>query len=221
MDDLLTLLRTSYGWDVLPAHEVVEPYWPVVEQAIADDWTLDAIAAALTKQALREGPPPEGHALPYGVFGYQLYRTFGGGAHYKALSTSQALLYQPQSPQAPSKTPARWAEDGLTLMRHGWRFDGKSQFVDLSTPEGQAEYDRRYAWAMANKPRPWNMVDQDLWVYFVVSGEIPTVVQPFGRGPYTPFEQVFGLDFQKYMDNQWAVREMRGPVWNPDGTRAS
>lgn len=33
-DDLLTILRADYGWDVLPAHEVVEPYWPVVEQAM-------------------------------------------------------------------------------------------------------------------------------------------------------------------------------------------
>ena len=220
-DDLLTLLRTSYGWDVLPAHEVVEPYWPVVEQAIADGWTLDAIAAALTKQALREGPPPEGHALPYGVFGYQLYRTFGGGAHYKALSTSQALLYQPQSPPFSGKTPAIYAEDALTLMRHGWRFDGQSQFVDLSTPEGQALYDRRYEWAIANKPRPWNKVDNDLWVYLVVTNEIPTQYVPFGSRPSTPYDLVFGLDLKKYMDNQWAVRKMRGPVWNPDGTRAS
>ena len=106
-------------------------------------------------------------------------------------------------------------------MRHGWRFDGQSQFVDLSTPEGQALYDRRYEWAIANKPRPWNKVDNDLWVYLVVTNEIPTQYVPFGSRPSTPYDLVFGLDLQKYMDNQWAVRKMRGPVWNPDGTRAN
>lgn len=218
---ILDLLRANYGWDVLPPHEVAEPYWPIVDRAVAEGRAPEAICGALNAQVLREGPPPVGHALPYGVFGYKLYKTFGGGAHYKTLSTSQALGYQPQSPPFSGKTPAIYAEDALTLMRHGWRFDGQSQFIDLSTAEGQALYDQRAAWALANRPRPWHKVDGDLWFYLVVTGEIPAVPQPFGRGPYVPYEQVYGLDLQKYMDNQWAVRKMRGPVWNPDGTRAS
>lgn len=210
-----SLLRTSYGWDLpFPA----EPYWPTVEKALAEGRTPDAICAALTAQVLREGPPPEGHALPYGVFGYKLNRTFGGGAHYTQLSTEQALGYQPQSEPFRGKPPALYAEDALTLMRHGWRFDGQSQFLDLATTDGQIEYDRRYAWAMANRPRPWNKVDFDLWVYLVVSGEIPTKYVPFGSKPSTPYDLVHGLDLQKYMDNQWASRRMKPMPWLPDGS---
>lgn len=217
-DSILNLLRTSYGWDVLPPHEIAEPYWPTVERAIADGKSPDAICAALNDQVLREGPPPEGHPLPYGVFGFKLWRTFGGGAHYKMLSTEQALRYQPQSEPFKGKAPAIYAEDALTLMRHGWRFDGQSQFLDLSTLEGQVEYDRRFAWAEANVDRPWNKVDRDLYVYLVATGEIPSAPRPFGTKPFTPYEQVFGLDLQKYMDNQWAVRKMKPLPWLPDGS---
>ena len=213
------LLRTKYGWDVLPPHEAVEPYWPTIEKALAEGRAPEAICAALNAQINREGPPPDGHRLPYGVFGYKLYKTFGGGAHYKALSTEQALGYQPQMAPFSGKTPARVAEDGLMLMRYGWRFDGQSQFIDLSTSEGKAEYDRRYEWAQINKPRPWNTVDNDLWMYLVITGEIPTKYVPFGTKINTPYDQVYGLTFQKYMDNQWAVRSMRSPVWNADGTK--
>lgn len=216
---ILDLLRANYGWDVLPPHEVAEPYWPIVDRAVAEGRAPEAICGALNAQVLREGPPPVGHALPYGVFGYKLYKTFGGGAHYKTLSTSQALGYQPQSEPFKGKPPAIYAEDALTLMRHGWRFDGQSQFIDLSTPEGRAEYDRRAEWATMNRPRPWNKVDNDLWVYLVMTGEIPTKNAPFGSKPATPYEWVFGLDLQKYMDNQWESRRMRVPRWNPDGSK--
>ena len=217
-EPLYHLLRASYGWDVLPSHEVAEPYWPTVDRARADGRSADEICAALNAQVLREGPPPEGHALPYGVFGFKLWKTFGGGAHYKILSTEQALGYQQQTPPFSGKTPAIYAEDALTLMRHGWRFDGQSQFLDLATTDGQIEYDRRLAWAEAHLDRPWNTVDRDLYVYLVATGEIPSKPRPFGTKPFTPFDQVKGLDLQKYIDNQWAIRRMKPLPWLPDGS---
>jgi hypothetical protein len=214
-DDLLTLLRTDYGWDVEPS---ARPYKPTIEKALADGRTPEAICAALNAQVNREAPAPVGHPLPNGLFGYKLNKTFGGGAHFSHLATEQALGYQLQEAPFKGQPPALYAEPALELMSKGWRFDGQSQFLDLSKPEDQAEYDRRYTWAMANRPRPWNAIDPDLWVYLVMTGEIPSAYQPFGSKPHTPYDLVFGLSFQKYLDNQWAVRRMQRLPWLPDGS---
>ena len=45
MNDILTLLRTSYGWDVEPS---AIPHAATVERAIADGQSANAICAALS-----------------------------------------------------------------------------------------------------------------------------------------------------------------------------
>ena len=44
---------------------------------------------------------------------------------------------------------------------------------------------------------------------------------PFGVRVSEPFDQVYGMSLQKWLDCQWADAEQLGRPWNPDGTRAS
>lgn len=220
MNDLMDLLRTSYGWDVEPS---AQPYKPTIERAIADGKTLDEIAQALTKQAERKARPPVGHAAygdPDGEWAYKLRWTFGSSSKFGSLETSQALGYQPQDEPFKGKSGARTAEDLLALTAIGWHWNGKAQFLDMSTPEGKAEYERRVTFARTYCPRPWNEVDPDLYEILVVTDRLPSRVAPFGVRVSEPFDQVYGLSAQKWLDCQWADAEQLGRPWNPDGTRA-
>jgi len=217
-DDLLTLLRTSYGWDVEPS---ARPYKPTIEQAIADSKTLDEIAAALTKQAERKQGPPRGHAAygdPDGEWAYKLRWTFGSSSKFGALETAQALGYQPQDAPFKGKAGARTAEDLLALTSIGWHWNGKAQFLDLSTDAGKAEYERRVAFARAECPRPWNRVDRDLYEYLILVDRLPSTIPPFGVRVSELFDQVYGLTLQQWLDNQWRTAEMLPPRWLPDGS---
>ena len=220
-DDLLTLLRTSYGWDVEPS---AIPHAESVERAIAEGRSLDEIARALTAQAARKAGPPRGHRAygdPDATWAYQLRWTFGSSSHFVALETSQALGYQPQDAPFKGKAGARTAEDLLELTSLGWHWNGKAQFLDMSTAEGKAEYERRVAFARTHCPRPWNEVDPDLYEILVVTDRLPSRIPPFGVRVSEPFDQVYGLNAQKWLDCQWADAEMLARPWNPDGTRAS
>ena len=215
---LLDLLRTSYGWDVEPS---AIPHAATVERAIADGKTLDEIAAALTKQAERKARPPRGHHAfgdPAAEWAYKLRWTFGSSSKFGALETSQALGYQPQDAPFPGKAGARTAEDLLALASVGWHWNGKAQFLDLSQDAGKAEYERRVAFARAECPRPWNAVDRDLYEYLVLTDRLPSRVPPFGVRVSEPFDQVYGLTLQQWLDNQWRTAEMLPPRWNPDGS---
>ena len=220
-DTLLTLLRTSYGWDVEPS---ARPYWPTVEQALAEGRTPDDICAALTKQAKRKQGPPRGHAAygdPDGEWAYRLRWTFGSSSKFGPLETAQALGYQPQDAPFKGKAGAHTAEDLLALAAIGWHWNGKAQFLDLSTEQGKAEYERRVAFARAECPRPWHSVDPDLYAYLILTDRLPSRVAPFGVRVSEPWDQVYGLSLQKWLDCQWADAEMLARPWNPDGTRAS
>lgn len=219
-DDLLTLLRTSYGWDVEPS---ARPYKPTIDKAIAEGRSLDDIAAALTKQAERKAGPPRGHRAygdPDGEFAYRLRWTFGSSSKFGPLETEQALGYQPQDKPFIGKPGARTAEDLLTLASLGWHWNGKAQFLDLSTEQGKAEYDRRAAFARAECPRPWNAVDPDLYYYLIVTDRLPSTIPPFGVRVSEPYSQVYGMSLQQWLDCQWADAEMLARPWNPDGTKA-
>ncbi len=217
-DSLLSLLRTSYGWDVEPS---ARPYKPTIERALAEGRSLDDIAAALTKQAERKEGPPRGHRAygdPDGEFAYKLRWTFGSSSKFGALETEQALGYQPQDKPFIGKAGARTAEDLLALAAIGWHWNGKAQFLDMSTPEGKAEYERRVTFARTHCPRPWSSVDPDLYHYLILTDRLPSTVAPFGVRVSEPYSQVYGLSLQKWLDCQWADAEMLARPWNPDGT---
>lgn len=220
-NSILTLLRTSYGWDVEPS---AIPHAESVERAIAEGRSLDEIARALTAQAARKAGPPRGHRAygdPDATWAYQLRWTFGSSSKFGALETSQALGYQPQDEPFKGRAGARTAEDLLALAAIGWHWNGKAQFLDLSTDAGKAEYERRVAFARTHCPRPWNEVDPDLYHYLIVTDRLPSRIPPFGVRVSEPWDQVYGLSLQKWLDCQWADAEMLGRPWNPDGTRAS
>lgn len=220
-DDLLPLLRTSYGWDVEPS---AVPHRSTIERALAEGKSLDEIAWALTKQAERKASPPVGHAA-YGdhvaEFAYKLRWTFGSSSHFVALETEQALGYQPQDAQFKGETGARTAEDLLELTSRGWHWNGKAQFLDMSADAGKAEYERRVAFARVHCPRPWASVDRDLYEFLVLTDRLPSRVAPFGVRVSEPYSQVYGMSLQQWLDCQWADAEMLARPWNPDGTRAS
>lgn len=220
-DSILTLLRTSYGWDVEPS---AQPYKPTIERALAEGRSLDEIAAALTKQAERKAGPPRGHRAygdPDGEFAYRLRWTFGSSSKFGALETEQALGYQPQDKPFIGKSGARTAEDLLALAAIGWHWNGKAQFLDMTQEAGRAEYERRLEFARVHCPRPWNEVDPDLYHYLVVTDRLPSTVAPFGVRVSEPYSQVYGMSLQKWLDCQWADAEQLPRPWNPDGTRAS
>jgi hypothetical protein len=217
-DDLLTLLATNFGWDVEPS---ARPYKPTIERALAEGRSLDDIATALTRQAERKAGPPVGHAAygdPDGEWAYKLRWTFGSSSHFVALETSQALGYQPQDAPFKGKAGARTAEDLLELTSLGWHWNGKAQFLDMSTAEGKAEYERRVAFARAHCPRPWNEVDPDLYEILVVTDRLPSRVAPFGVRVSEPYSQVYGLSLQQWLDCQWADAEQLPRPWLPDGS---
>ena len=220
-DDLLTLLRTSYGWDVEPS---ARPYKPTIERALAEGRSLDDIAAALTKQAERKEGPPRGHRAygdPVAEWAHKLRWTFGSSSKFGALETEQALGYQPQDKPFIGKAGARTAEDLLALAAIGWHWNGKAQFLDMSTEQGKAEYERRVAFARDHCPRPWSSVDPDLYHYLIVTDRLPSTIPPFGVRVSEPYSQVYGMSLQKWLDCQWADAEQLVRPWNPDGTRAS
>lgn len=220
-DDLLTLLRTSYGWDVEPS---AIPHAAAVDRAIAEGRSLDEIAQALTRQAKRKAGPPRGHRAygdPDGEFAYKLRWTFGSSSKFGHLETEQALGYQPQDEPFRGKAGARTAEDLLALTSIGWHWNGKAQFLDMSTAEGKAEYERRVAFALMHCPRPWHTVDPDLYHYLIVTDRLPSTIPPFGVRVSEPYSQVYGMSLQQWLDCQWADAEMLARPWNPDGTRAS
>lgn len=220
-DDLLTLLRTSYGWDVEPS---AIPHAAAVERAIAEGRSLDEIAKALTRQAERKAGPPRGHRAygdPDATWAYKLRWTFGSSSKFGDLETEQALGYQPQDAPFPGKAGARTAEDLLALTSIGWHWNGKAQFLDMSTAEGKAEYERRVAFALMHCPRPWHTVDPDLYHYLIVTDRLPSRIPPFGVRVSEPWDQVYGMSLQQWLDCQWADAEMLPRPWNPDGTRAS
>jgi hypothetical protein len=217
-DSILTLLRTSYGWDVEPS---AQPYWPTVEQAIAEGRTPDDIASALTKQAERKQGPPRGHAAygdPDGEWAYKLRWTFGSSSKFGMLETAQALGYQPQDEPFKGKAGARTAEDLLALAAIGWDWNGQSQYLDMAQESGRAEHDRRVAFAASHCPRPWSSVDPDLYYYLVLTNRLPSSIPPFGVRVSEPYSQVYGLTLQQWLDNQWRTAEMLAPRWLPDGS---
>jgi hypothetical protein len=216
-DDLLTLLRTDYGWDVEPS---ARPYKPTIESALAEGRSLDDIAAALTRQAERKARPPVGHAAygdPDAEWAYKLRWTFGSSSHFSHLETEQALGYQPQDAAFKGKAGARTAEDALELMALGWDFAGQSQFVDMAQESGRAEYERRAAYAASHCPRPWSSVDPDLYLYLVVTGRLPSSIPPFGVRVSEQYDQCFGLTLQQWLDNQWCGPHI-ARRWFPDGS---
>lgn len=217
---ILDLLRTSYGWDVEPS---AIPHAATVERAIAEGRSLDEIAQALTKQANRKARPPVGHRAygdPDAEFAYRLRWTYGSSSHFVALETSQALGYQPQDPVFKGKAGAKTAEDALELLALGWDFHGQSQFIDMTQPSQQAEYERRVEYARVHCPRPWASVDPDLYYYLVVTNRLPSSIPPFGVRVSEQFDQVYGMTLQQWLDCQWDDRAQLGRRWLPDGTRA-
>lgn len=219
-DDLLTLLRTSYGWDVEPS---AIPHAAAVDRAIAEGRSLDEIAQALTRQAERKAGPPRGHRAygdPVAEWAYRLRWTFGSSSKFGALETEQALGYEPQDAPFVGRAGARTAEDLLALAAIGWHWNGKAQFLDMSTDAGKAEYERRVAFARAECPRPWNAVDPDLYAYLILTDRLPSSVPKFGVRVSEPYSQVYGMSLQQWLDCQWADAEMLKRPWNPDGTKA-
>ncbi len=218
---ILTLLRTSYGWDVEPS---ARPYKPTIERALAEGRSLDDIAAALTKQAERKAGPPRGHRAygdPVAEWAYRLRWTFGSSSKFGALETEQALGYQPQDAPFVGRAGARTAEDLLALDAIGWHWNGQAQFLDLSQDAGKIEYERRVEFARQHCPRPWSSVDPDLYWHLIVTDRLPSRIAPFGVRVSEPWDQVYGMSLQQWLDCQWADAEMLGRPWNPDGTMAS
>ena len=215
---ILTLLRSSYGWDVEPS---AIPHAATVERAIAEGRSLDEIAQALTAQAARKAGPPRGHRAfgdPVAEFAYRLRWTFGSSSKFGALETAQALGYQPQDEPFRGKPGARTAEDLLSLDAIGWHWNGRAQFLDLSTDQGKAEYERRVAFARQHCPRPWSSVDPDLYGHLIVTDRLPSRIAPFGVRVSELFDQVYGMSLQQWLDCQWADTEQLGRPWNPDGS---
>ena len=217
-DSLLTLLRTDYGWDVEPS---ARPYKPTIEHALAEGRDLVEIAQALTRQAERKAGPPVGHAAfgdPDGEWAYKLRWTFGSSSKFGHLETEQALGYAEQDKPFVGRAGARTAEDLLALAAVGWHWNGKAQFLDMSTEQGKAEYERRVEFARMHCPRPWNEVDPDLYHYLILTDRLPSTIPPFGVRVSEPYSQVYGMSLQQWLDCQWADAEMLARPWNPDGS---
>ncbi len=218
---ILDLLRSNYGWDVEPS---AIPHVATVARAQADGQSADAICAALTAQAARKAGPPRGHRAfgdPAAEWAYKLRWTFGSSSKFGALETAQALGYQPQDAPFVGRAGARTAEDLLALAAIGWHWNGKAQFLDLSTDAGKAEFDRRVAFARTHCPRPWASVDRDLYEFLVLTDRLPSRVPAFGVRVSELYSEVYGLSLQQWLDCQWADAEQLGRPWNPDGTRNS
>lgn len=179
-----------------------------VEQYTGSD---EAAASAIWSFAL---------AYPAATTEDKVWFTFGGGSeNYYVLNTAQALGLQPADPVFPTETPAYRTEDAVYLAKQGWRFDGQSQFIDMSNPDRVEEFQRREAFA-AVLPPSWAGVDPVLYWYLVVEGTVDSQPPDLGTRPDTNAKNWYGFSMQMWLDNQWAIKEGKPQPWKKGGVPA-
>ena len=158
-------------------------------------------------------------AMPYADPVDRVWWSFGGGSHFVTLNTYQALGMQPLDPPSPEMPAAYRAEDAIELARQGWRFDGKTQFIDMSKPDRVAEFKRREAFA-ENIPPTWKGVDPVLYWYLVLEGTVNSQPPDLGWRPDANARNWYGFTFQQYLDNGWAQKEGKPVPWKKGGVPA-
>jgi hypothetical protein len=150
----------------------------------------------------------------------KVWFSFGGGSDdYFLLNTRQALGLAGQDVTYPTMTPARRTEDAVYLARQGWRYDGQSQFIDMSKPERVEEFKRREAFA-AVIPPSWQGCDPVLYWYLVLDGTVNSQPPDFGTRPDTNAKNWYGFSFQQWLDNQYAQKGGQPAPWKKGGVPA-
>ena len=210
-NDVLNLLTNVYDWGVCSS---AKPDQSAVEQALAAGQTPDQAAASLSDFAGKMPYPPEGYPdqSVLGVWAYRLFWSFGGGCHFVALNTAQALGLQPLDPPTPTMPPVYSAEDAIQAARAGWRWDGQTRLPDRNTPEGAATMAHRDALAQ-QLPSSWAGIDPQLYWLLVEYGVIDTSPINFGSRPDTHYLTLRGFNLQMWLDNQWAIHDRKPQPW--------
>ncbi len=157
--------------------------------------------------------------MPYSDPVDRVWWSFGGGSHFVALNTAQALGLQPLDPPEPSMPPAYTAEDCIELAKQGWPYSGDSAFLDMSKPESLVEFARRDEFGKVVPPS-WQASDPKLYWYFVVSGRVVTQPVPFGVKQDERAASYHGFSLQQFLDNEWAVRQGKPKPWKKGGVPA-
>ena len=206
-EDVLALLT---GWGT------TKPPKQIVDQALKAGQTPEQIAAALTQYVWRMAHPPKGSTQD--PFDYGLYYAFGGGAHFNLDHANIALGFSPEPDPLPSRPRAYTAEDAWELALLGWYYTGDTRFLDLDTEAGKAEFARRWQFGLY-MPLSWEGVDPKLYLYLSISGQIETEPVAFSVRVSEEAVKLLGFNLQKWLDNQWAVREMLPAPWGPGGVR--
>jgi hypothetical protein len=211
----MQILVNEYDWDACSS---AAPDKGVVEEAIAAGQVDEDIAASLTTFALGYFDPPPGYTGD--EWAYKLFYTFGGGCHFVELNTAQALGLQPQDPPVEKIQPSYTAEQAIEAAKQGWHYIGDAKLsFDPNTPEGMDEYELRDEFGKILPPS-WQGVGPDLYWYLVVIGTIPRTFPPFGVFQSPKPKELYGFNLQKWLDNEWALRQMKQPVWVKGGVPA-
>ena len=157
---------------------------------------------------------------PHGLQEDKVWWTFGGGSeNYYVVNTGIALGLVSPDVDYPTMPPAYRSEDAVYLARQGWRFDGQSQFIDMSKPDRVAEFARREAFA-ANLPPSWQGVDPVLYWYLVLEGTVDSQPPDLGTRPDANAKNWYGFSFQQWIDNQYAIKEGKPAPWKKGGVPA-
>lgn len=157
---------------------------------------------------------------PHAIQEDKVWWTFGGGSdNYYVVNTGIALGLCEPDVTYPTMPPAYRSEDAVYLARQGWRFDGQSQFIDISKPDRLAEFSRREAFA-ANLPPSWTGIDPTLYWYFVLEGTVDSQPPDLGSRPDNNAKNWHGFTYQMWLDNQWAQKEGKPKPWLKGGVPA-
>lgn len=208
-DEFLTFLDWPNAANAQPDREQVE-------RALAEGRDPAEIRDALEEQAGRQAGPPLWHGDlgdPTREWAYRLRHTFGSSSKFGPIETAIALGYQPAEKPWKSNPKADTAEEALALLPLGLSFHGGDPFLDMSNPADVATFDRRMAVAQGHD---WP-IDPTLFRYLVVTGRIDTEAAKFRPNDSIQYRQVYGLNLQKYLDNEWSMRGRRTWKWTPGG----
>jgi len=216
-DEVYQLCLNQYNWKV---DTTAKPGPKGVNRALKAGQSSNTIASKLTAYARKFPEPPAGYPdkTPDGVWAYKLFYSYGAGSHFIETNTNIALGFAEEDSPLPKMPPAFTAEDAWELAMQGWYYTGDTRFLDVSTAEGKAELERRLEFAKQH-PLSWDGVDHNLYAFFVVCNMVPSQPAPFGVRVSELASQNYGFSIQKWLDNQWAVREMLPAPWGAGGLK--
>lgn len=191
-DDVLSILASQHPEWTAAGGKVNEL---AIQLYLQHGGTAQAAADAIWANAMSY----PGDSIPQ-----KLWFSYGGGSHFYLLNTAQALGEQGPDPEPESRPPVYLAEQALEYAQLGWRFDGKSKFLDLATPEGAAAFARRKAFAEIVPPS-WGTATA-LYRYLVLTGEISAMPPDLGWRPDRLWKRLHDWSLQAYLDDEWSRR---------------